>query len=119
MSINKNFNKPQSFDFSGTTFTEIFREINNLYATKKMEHLRCIPTGPSQKTEDIAQFQRTFAAPKFFLRSISCLYLPRFTETEISKWVILPADIYLLKINNKTRCENNKVLEQGVKYVQS
>ena len=30
----------------------------------------------------------------------------------MDKWIIKPAGIYLLKVNNKT-------LEQGVKYVQS
>ena len=44
ISINKSFDSPQSFDYFGTTFTEIFREINTLL--KKMEHLRCIPPGP-------------------------------------------------------------------------
>ena len=31
ISINKNFNSPQSFDYFGTTFAEIFSGVNSLY----------------------------------------------------------------------------------------
>ena len=34
ISINKNFNSPQSFDYFGTTFTEIFSGVNSLYNKK-------------------------------------------------------------------------------------
>ena len=34
ISINKNFNSPQSFDYFGTTFTEIFSGVNSLYSKK-------------------------------------------------------------------------------------
>ena len=34
ISINKNFNSPQTFDYFGTTFTKIFGEVNSLYNKK-------------------------------------------------------------------------------------